>query len=161
MGMSTKPYDKEAAHAWGVVLKKLEILRMSGETLEQIGNRLGVKKATVSRWLARIQGGEKNSFGEMCRYAKRLGISSAEMFGENQTEMKPFDKKIAQELSENIEHSGMTVAQVAESVGIDQGQLENILAGGIRPELREFHAICREVGLNPTIVLNKAAAEKE
>ncbi|MBI9113262.1 helix-turn-helix transcriptional regulator [Maridesulfovibrio ferrireducens] len=161
MNMSTKAYDKEAAHGWDMVLKKLDELRSSGKTLEEIGRGLGVAKATTSRWLSRAQGGERNSFGEMVRYAKKLGISSQEMFGEIPEKMNSFDKKIAQELSENITHSETTPVQISINTGISNGRLESILSGTIKPDLYEFHAICKEISINPTILLNKAAAELE
>ncbi|WP_027178792.1 helix-turn-helix domain-containing protein [Maridesulfovibrio bastinii] len=156
MNMSTKPFDKEAAKSWEVILSKLNELRESGLTLDQIGKILGVANATVSRWLSRVQGGERNSFGEMVRYAKILGISPAEMFGE-QEDRDPFEEKLTQEISENINLSGMTINQVADITNIDSEKLAGMLSGSLPLRIKDFYLICKAVGINPTIILNRSS----
>ncbi|XPV77959.1 MAG: helix-turn-helix domain-containing protein [Desulfovibrio sp.] len=157
--MSTKPFDKEAAHAWQVVMNNIIKLRQDGHTLDQIGKRLGVSKAAVSRWLSGNSGGERNPFGDMVRYAKKLGITSQEMFGETPTKKDNFDIVIARELTENVRHSGLSTEQILSETGLLEEDLNQITQAKRPASPRELHSLCKAIGLNPTILLNKAGEE--
>ncbi|ACS80209.1 helix-turn-helix domain-containing protein [Maridesulfovibrio salexigens] len=157
MLMSTKPFDKEAAHGWKAVMERIKRLRSEGETLEVIGKKLGVSKAAVSRWLSENLGGEKNSFGDMVRYAKTLGITPAEMFGEKAVQISMFDKQVAHELSENIRLAGFSIEDVANMTGVTQKRLGRIVEGQEPPTPEDLFVVCKSINLNPAILLNKAA----
>ncbi|WP_419783770.1 hypothetical protein [Maridesulfovibrio sp.] len=155
--MSTKPFDKEAAHGWKAVMERIKRLRSEGETLEVIGKKLGVSKAAVSRWLSENLGGEKNSFGDMVRYAKTLGITPAEMFGEKVAQPSAFDQQVAHELNENIRLAGYSIKDVANMTGVSQKRLDRIVGGQELPTPEELFIVCKSIDLNPAILLNKAA----
>ncbi|MBI9110083.1 helix-turn-helix domain-containing protein [Maridesulfovibrio ferrireducens] len=159
MSMSTKPFDKEAAHGWQAVMERIKKLRTEGETLETIGKRLGVSKAAVSRWLSENLGGEKNSFGDMVRYAKKLGVSPLEMFGEEPSTLTLFNKQVAHELTENIRLAGSSNKKITTMTGITTERLDTITSGQDSPTPEELFIICKSIDLNPAILLNKAAEQ--
>ncbi len=159
MSMSTKPFDKEAAHGWKAVMERIKKLRTEGETLETIGKRLGVSKAAVSRWLSENLGGEKNSFGDMVRYAKTLGISSSEMFGKETQKISQFNIQVAHGLTENIRLAGYSNKDISNVTGIAPERLDRITAGQDSSTPEELFIVCKSIDLNPAILLNKAAEQ--
>ncbi|MCT4627515.1 hypothetical protein [Halodesulfovibrio sp.] len=69
--------NDETAYAWSIIMQKIRSLRDEKHTLEEIGNIMGVRKGTVSRWLLDNEnrvGGENTTFGDMLRYANALNI---------------------------------------------------------------------------------------
>lgn len=69
--------NDETAYAWSIIMQKIRSLRNEKYTLEEIGNIMGVRKGTVSRWLLDNEnrvGGENTTFGDMLRYAHALNI---------------------------------------------------------------------------------------
>ncbi len=81
--------DDETAHAWACILERLKQLYADGYTQQEIGDLIGVRKATVSRWLSKEIGGERNTFGDIMRYAKRLNIPPNNLIAE-ELFTKPF-----------------------------------------------------------------------
>ena len=161
MIMSTKPFDKEAAHGWKVVMQSINELRSNGATLQDIGKKLGVSKGTVSRWISENRGGEKNSFGDMVRYATKLGISPQEMFGMQAVEPDAFDMAVGAELAENMQMSGLTNQQIAAQSLLSELCVAEIIEERRVASFRELHFICKAIGLNPTILFNKAAKKTD
>jgi len=60
---------------------------------------------------------------------------------------------VGQEINEYINRRGITVAELAEMVGVGTWSLTTLLSGKRKLYACEFSAICRALGEDPTVFL--------
>ncbi len=152
-------YDPETAQAWALIMRKMRELRAEGKTLEAIGKPMNVGRAAVSRWLKEDVGGEKNTFGDMVRYAKALGISPKELVS-NETGPSQFvdeyDKALGHILKEAAQDDEISTTELAEKSNISPEKIQNIFNGEASISTRQLYQLCKALEIKSNVILNRA-----
>lgn len=154
-------YDPETAHAWALIMKKIAELRSQGKTLESIGKKLQLSKATVSRWISQDLGGEKTSFGDMLRYAKALDIDFNELAGlqnKSVSATDEYDKALGTVLNEFTKEDEITITDLANKTQIPSSEIQAIFSGENGITAHQLYNICKALEVKANIVLNRAMA---
>lgn len=128
---------------WAEFLRKLQE-EIDATSQADVARRLGVNRGQVSKWLSGLQiGGNLKTF---ISHSERLGIDWGRVVhGTPQSQSTPFDDALLETL-----HSTMKVLGVEE---------EDIMYANRTAPLttRELYEVCKTVGVEPSVVLKRAA----
>lgn len=156
-------YDPETAQAWALIMKRIQLLRAEGHTLEAVGKLMHVGRAAVSRWLSEDVGGEKTTYGDMIRYAKALGIPREELLGKtsHNSSVTPYDKAVGRILEEFTMDSKLTITDIANQTGLAPVTVNSIFVGTTAATSNSLYKICSALEIGANIVLNRASRRIE
>ncbi|WP_430735146.1 hypothetical protein [Halodesulfovibrio aestuarii] len=153
-------FDREASHAWALIMNEIQRLRSKGKTLEEIGKKLHVTRATVSRWISEDIGGERTTFGDMLRHAKALDIDFYDLAGIQPDRIEvadEYDKALGKVLKEFAQDDDLTVEVLESSTKIPTERITAIFDGSIAITAYELYKICKALEIKSNIALNRAA----
>lgn len=152
--------------AWDLVMGKINQKLKEGVSQSAIALLLGVKRPTVSRWLADRRGGDKTSFRDMIHYLDRLRIPLRDVFSIDDDSLPPpspdrsptdLDKAIADTLVVVAKAVGKDVEDVARVLDtLDLPDIQAMMKGREAMKVSDFLRICRAVGVSPDAVLTRA-----
>lgn len=152
--------------AWELIMSRINQRLKEGSSQSAISLLLGVKRPTVSRWLADRRGGDKTSFRDMIHYLDRLRIPLSEVFAVDDDSLPPpspdrsptdLDKAIADTLvivAKAVGKDVQDVARVLESLELPD--IQAMMKGREAMKVSDFLRICRAVGVSPEAVLTRA-----
>jgi len=152
--------------AWELILGRINQKLKEGMSQSAIALLLGVKRPTVSRWLADRRGGDKTPFRDMIHYLDRLRISLSEVFSIDDDSLPPpspdraptdLDKAIADTLVVVAKAMGKDASDVARVLEtLDLPDIQTMMKGREAMKVSDFLRICRAIGVSPEAVLSRA-----
>lgn len=152
-------FDREASRAWALIMNEIQRLRSQGKTLEEIGKKLHVTRATVSRWISEDIGGERTTFGDMLRHAKALEIDFYDLAGLQPERVEiadSYDKALGTVLKEFAQDDDLTIEALADKTQISTEKITAIFNGSAAITAYELYQICKALEIKSNIALNRA-----
>ncbi|WP_419787339.1 helix-turn-helix domain-containing protein [Pseudodesulfovibrio sp.] len=154
--------------AWELIMGKIHQKLAEGMSQSAISQLLGVKRPTVSRWLADRRGGDKTPFRDMVHYLDRLRIPLRDVFAIDDDSLPPpspdrapteLDKAIADTLVIVAKAVGKDIQDVARTLeSLDLPDIQVMMKGREAMKVSDFLRICRAIGVSPEAVLSRAEA---
>lgn len=152
-------FDREASRAWALIMNKIQALRSQGKTLEEIGKKLHVTRATVSRWISEDIGGERTTFGDMLRHAKALDIDFYDLAGIQPDRIEvadAYDKALGKVLEDFAQDDDLTIEDLGRKTEIPAERITAIFDGSDAITAYELYQICKALEIKSNIALNRA-----
>ena len=149
--------NKSTDKIWNAIIEKIRILSAQGDTYQEIGDRLGVARATISRWLRGERGGVKTPMADVMHYINALSIPPS-VLCENFTPipLASADVQLAKMIRGIAVAQEFSFAELAREVSLSEADLRATLDGLKIMSFETFYLLCKTLNQDIEALLSRS-----